>query len=146
MKKKEFCPHCGQSIMKHEHTFSMSLAKMILLVSEKFEASEPFHLQKDFFLTKNQYNNFQKLKYWGLISKAYKNGKREGGYWVLTDQVGYLLRGGALARSVITFNNTTIGWSPETITLKEAIGYYDMPEIWADRSTPVTALQEKGLF
>ncbi|MFA5261723.1 MAG: hypothetical protein WC450_10900 [Candidatus Omnitrophota bacterium] len=59
-------------MMIHQHVFSGALADILLIIARRYGPGEPFHLQKDFFdFTKNQYNNFQKLQYWGLVRKAY---------------------------------------------------------------------------
>lgn len=133
-KKKQYCPHCHQPIMKHKHSFNMPLAFIIRRLAEKYKASEPFHLQKDIELSKNQYNNFQKLRYWDLVDKYFENGHRKGGYWVLTQKVYMLLEGNIIPRWVKTFNNKVVEKSAEMICLKDVIGYYDIPEKWAKRA------------
>jgi hypothetical protein len=134
---KEFCPNCGQSVMKHKHPFTKSLAGMVYSTAQKFGPGSKFHLQKDLSLTKNQYNNFQKLRYWELVRKVYVNGVRQGGYWEFTDKVRDLLNGGKVSRMVETFNNKVIGMSEDKTGLYDAIGYYDLPEVWAERAESI---------
>lgn len=132
--KKEYCQCCGQPIMKHKHYFNKSLADILLNVSNKYGSNTPFHLQKGLSLTKNQYNNFQKLQYWGLVEKCFVSGQRQSGYWKLTEDVMGILNGERIPSYVSTFNNKVVEVSAETTTLNEAIGYYDIPETWAKRS------------
>ncbi len=47
-----------------------------------------FHLQRDLTLTKTEYNNFQKLRYFGLCVQV--EGKL--GYWLITSNGGAFLR------------------------------------------------------
>src|SRR3990167_10787642 len=76
--KKERCFHCGQAIMRHKHTLSMPLLKTLMIAVDS--GKECFHLQKDLLLTHNQYANFQKLRYWNLVSMA-----EFAGMWKITD-------------------------------------------------------------
>jgi hypothetical protein len=123
--------------MQHTHCFSTALGSMVIAIAEKFGPGAPFHLQKDLNLTNNQYNNFQKLKYWGLVEKVYVDGKREGGYWRFTDKATDLLNGGSVSRQVTTFNNEVQSRSQEMVRLSETTGNYDLPEVWARRARPI---------
>ena len=144
--KKEYCRCCRQPIMKHKHSFSKSLANILLQACNRFKIGYAFHLQKDLKLTKNQYNNFQKLRYWGFVSKHFENGKRKGGYWFLTCEAVRVIKEGKLfAKKVITFNNEVLE-TEGLICFKEAIGYYDIPEIWAERAVPVENNQSEFAF
>ena len=144
--KKEFCPHCTQPVMQHRQSFNVSMANMLLKVALRFREGQPFHLQKDLELTKNQYNNFQKLKYWDLIEKHYENGKRVWGCWHLTKEVREFFKGRPLRKTVTTFNNKVVEVSEETIELCEAVGHYDIPEIWAQNATPAITNQDEFNF
>jgi len=145
-KKKEYCKHCGSAIMKHRHTFSKVLANLLLKAANKFKEGIPFHLQNGLNLSKNEYNNFQKLKYWGLIWKCYENGKRKGGYWRLGPGVRELINGGLIAEWVKTYNNQVIESSTEAITLAEATGGYETPEQWANKSEVMEGVGQPELF
>lgn len=146
MAEKEYCNHCGQPIMKHRHRFSQALADLLLSTARRFSINEPFHLQKDLNLTSNQYCNFQKLQYFDLIAKHYSDGKRLGGYWHLTKRAGEVLNGSSVSQNVITFNNEVKEVSEERITLEQAIGYYDLPEQWAERQEAVKGLGQMELW
>lgn len=146
MKIREKCPHCGQSIMKHTHIFNKSLATILLKTAKRFSPGEPFHLQKDLDLTKNEYANFQKLRYWKFVEKFRFNGKRKGGYWRLTDFAVQVLNKGSIPRSVITFNNTIVEESEEYTSISDAIGYFETPEKWSKRSIVMTREVQPVLF
>lgn len=143
---KEFCSLCGQKILKNKHRFSRSLADLLLLTAQRFTVNESFHLQKNLNLTKNQYCNFGKLQYWGLIAKHYQDGRRLGGYWHLTRRAGEVLNGSAVPRWIQTFNNKVIEISEDRITLEETIGYYDLPKQWAERQEKVSDFGQLELF
>lgn len=141
-KSKEFCPMCLRPIMKHTHSFNKPMASMLIKTAAQFKEGEPFHLQKDLpWLTRNQYNNFQKLRYWGVVKKHYENGKRKGGYWVLTERAGEILRGSTFPGRLQTFNNSVVWTSPDLTILHKIAGGYDLPDAWSNRAEPAIKLQ-----
>lgn len=143
---KDFCSHCGQKILKNKHIFSASLSNILLKIATKFFIGDVFNPAKDLQLTHNEINNLQKLQYWELIAKHYQDGRRLGGYWHLTKRAGEVLNGSAVPQTVITFNNQILEVSEERITLEQAIGYYDLPEQWAERQEKVRSLGQIELF
>jgi hypothetical protein len=132
--------------MKHRHCLSESLAKLLISISGQIEPGQKFHLQNDLHLTKNQYNNFQKLRYWGLTAKCFELGKRKGGYWILTPLVRSVLAGGSLPKNVTTFNNAVVEISAETTSLFQAVGYYDTPAKWANRAEQMEGIGQGRLL
>ena len=114
-----------------------NLANLFMGLCKSYAKGEPFHLQKTLTLTKNEYNNCQKLKYWGLIEKHFKGGRRIGGCWVLTEIAEKVLRGGKIPVTVTTFNNKVVEASKEIMSLDEAVGFYSVPKVWAEKSKPV---------
>ena len=143
MAKKEHCPTCGQPIMKHRHRFSKALADILLIAARNYNVGQPFHL-KNLGLTSNQYNNFQKLKYWDLAVKHFENGRRKGGHWVLTYKAKRLIQGFMkIPRWIETFNNEPTQQSTKEISMEEAGGFYQIPEQWAVNQTPAHISQEE---
>lgn len=59
-----------------------------------------------------------------------------GGYWEFTLKAIDLVHGGSIPTWVQTYNNKPVEYSIEKTRLSDAIGYYDIPETWADRSEP----------
>ena len=142
-KKKEFCPHCHQPVMKNKQMLTRALGDILLTAACKFRAGEPFHLQRDLNLTKSQYNNFQKLRYWGLVKKTFLLGKRAGGFWELTGLTGAFIHGKPLPRVKWTFNNEVVGAGEEMTTLELMVGSFEAPEKWAELAIPVMTTQGK---
>jgi hypothetical protein len=145
-KTQETCPYCHRKMMVHRHAFSAGLARILLDITRLYGPGQPFHLQKDFSgWTHNQYANAQKLRYFGLIEKHRDFiGKRAGGYWRLTEKVLWLINCQEIPVWVRTFNNKVIEESPETTSLKGAVGYYDIPEKWARRARPLERCSDAG--
>ena len=71
------CTLCGHTMRLYAHSINKPLVSAL---TQAFKQEGSFNLQKDLKLTKNQYNNFQKLQYWGLVEK-------QGGttYWIITE-------------------------------------------------------------
>jgi len=146
-KTKKICPYCKQSIAIHRHFFNGALADLLLSVAKHFKALEPFHLQRDLTLTKSEYCNFQKLQYWNLAQKAYKEHKRLSGCWVLTPNVeGLLHEQRVIPEWVGTFNNEVVSQSENMILFHEAAGPFSIPECWARRSVSMFQGQEEQLM
>jgi len=146
MAKKETCPHCGASLMKHKQSFTKALGGILLTLAYKFPEGQPFHPQRDITLTKNQYNNLQKLRYFGLIKKVYTDGTRDGGFWELTGLTRFVINGKRLPKYKWTFRNEVIESSEELISLQDAAGLYETPAEWAFKAESVSSLVEPDLF
>lgn len=78
---------------------------------------EPLHLQS-LPLTKNQYNNFQKLQYHGLVSHG------KVGYWDITPLGREFLEGKSISKSVTVDNGVTTEYSSSKTTLEKLLGSY----------------------
>lgn len=71
MKYQEKCPHCGHTKTAFIHKLNKPLVKALRqLVDFYGENGSGCNLQRDLNLTKNQYNNFQKLQYFDLVFKC----------------------------------------------------------------------------
>lgn len=117
--------HCssggrGEGTMKPDTTYKHSLTPGLIVILTKFgeavarNGRNKVHLQwdmkGDLELTKSEYNNAQKLRYFGLIAH-YKNdmGMREAGYWLLTRNGAKFLKNQLpIPRTVSTLNNTVV--------------------------------------
>jgi hypothetical protein len=128
--------------MKHKHTFSKALADILMSVARTYRIGTPFHLQKDLRLTKNQYNNFQKLQYWGLVKKHYREGERVGGTWELTQDTEAVLKGYRIPKWVMTFNNRVIEKAYDLTIFSDVTGSYKLPEDYAKKAEPVVFAHE----
>jgi len=69
-------------------------------------------------LTKNQYNNFQKLQYHGLAINSYT------GFWKTTESGHSFLSGQPVSKYVIVDNGVTVERSPIKITINALLKSY----------------------
>jgi hypothetical protein len=74
MKYNKQCECCGNKVTAYSHNLNAPLVQAFeQLVKFYLAKNRGASLQKDLNLTKNQYNNFQKLQYFGLVAN-YGNG------------------------------------------------------------------------
>ena len=92
----EKCPHCGARMKIWKHNLSLGLVVTLRRFGQavKEKGENDIHLQKETEMTKNQYNNFQKLRYFGLVHHV-KNGEgvRKAGRWLITRNGWDFLKG-----------------------------------------------------
>ncbi len=70
MKLREKCSHCGTIIQSYSHSLNKPLVEALRqLYDFNIGNNITANLQKNLTLTKNQYNNFQKLQYFGLVER-----------------------------------------------------------------------------
>ena len=101
---KNLCPHCGGSVDIHTHRLNEGLVRALFYISQHPEPVNPNNA-----LTNVQSRNFQKLRYWGLITKHYdEDGKRVSGFWTITEVGKRFLAGARIPHSVETYRAETI--------------------------------------
>ena len=128
------CPHCGASLEQRAHRLSKGLVKTLVLF--KISVCEldrnEIHLRNDMSLSKNQYNNFQKLRYHGLVAKCYEKDTklRKSGYWLLTRRGNRFLKHNlAVPVRVSTFRNKIVERDEKCLTINEILTDSSLP-VW----------------
>jgi len=125
------CPHCGASMKMHWHRISKGLAQTLVKFREVVVHGGKFnkvHLTRDMNLTKNEYNNFQKLRYHGLVAKVKENGNRVEGYWLLTKRGNLFCKNQLMIpQKVQTFRNKIEKKSEAFVNLEMVFKGVDMP-------------------
>jgi len=128
MSYKKVCPHCGEIKTAYVHHLNEPLVYALRQLVDYYNAvKKEANLQDDLNLTKNQYNNFQKLQYFGLV-KRIPNG------WLPTSiGIGFIEGDCRVYNRVITFDDKVLGpgdmvWSyynvkPYLVYVSDIIGY-----------------------
>ena len=111
--EKKVCPCCASSLEGRWEGISKGLVNSLIQFREAvLEKQENcVHLQKDVHLTKNQYNNFQKLRYHGLVAHAKDKITKEyiTGYWLLTRRGNLFIKNKIeLSKEVLIFRKAKI--------------------------------------
>ena len=135
-KEKSKCPSCGANLTGRYERISKGLAFNLIefrkqaLKSLKNTKVNKVHLAKDLNLSKNQYNNFQKLRYHGLIAHYFNKEKNEyeAGYWLLTRRGNSFAKNDiSISRKVLVFRNKIRERSEEKVSLSDILKKDDMP-------------------
>lgn len=114
--------------MRHKHSMTRSLANILLDLN--FHAD--FHLQKDLDLTKNQYANFQKLKYWGLVKQV----KDKAGYWIVTQHgIAFANNVVKVPKNIFTFNNQVVRSEGPMVCIDE------LTDLWKNRESYISEME-----
>lgn len=121
--KECLCPHCGAKMKGRDEVLSKGLVENLTKLREHVLKTKQnkVHLMKDLGLSKSGYNNFQKLRYFGLIAH-YKNPetkKNELGYWLLTKRGNLFCKNKIeVPRKVLVFRNKIQDRSKEFISIE----------------------------
>jgi hypothetical protein len=77
---------------------------------------------KNLKLTRNQWDNFQKLRYWGLVEQSFDHsGRRRKGFWEMTAAGSdFLLWGVAVPSTVVTYRGRPVEFCGSMVTLPTA--------------------------
>ncbi len=126
----ETCPTCGQKINPHKERITPGLVKTLYKFAGSISKKgvNKLHPRKELSLTISEYNNFQKLRYHGLVAKVKEDGVFISGYWLLTTRGQAFLRGNLKIPSyVVIFNNRITERSEEKISAHDVLKSRDLP-------------------
>lgn len=122
MKTSEKCAHCGSFVpLAHKETLSKHKLTMLQTAANHVKATHvnDFALS-DLSADSNNYNNFQKLRYHGLVHHVKDNGVVKRGHWLITRRGWQFLRGEIeINKWVKVKQNELVEWSTETIGVKD---------------------------
>lgn len=114
------CKHCGQRIRERKESLSRGLVKTLVKFGRavnKLDRNE-VHPRKEVSLDKSEYNNFQKLRYFGLVAKV----EDRAGYWLITRNGGAFLRGEFLSHKYVTVrDNRVVAYSDERVGIHDSL-------------------------
>jgi len=133
--KLKFCDCCGAKIVEYKHTFNKALATGLCKLYES--GGGPINL-KDLSLTRNQWDNFQKLRYWGLVRKYYReDGTRADGVWEITEKGLEFIFGISVTKSVWTYRGEPVRFEGDTCYFSDLHDpVYERRESYAINSIP----------
>jgi len=125
--KKQCCETCGQTIAPRKESVGKGIIRSLYKMAKYIKKTgiNNVHPEKDLELTTSEYNNFQKLRYHGLVAK----GKSDAGYWLITHKgYGFLNNQLGTAKYVEVFNNRIVGYSDDILLMHEIIKSTDTEE------------------
>ncbi len=74
---KKRCPHCNAKMVEYRHSLNKSMVSALMTLAKRYK---PTALQ-ELPLSKTQFTNFQKLRYWGLVERTKEEGKWDVTYY-----------------------------------------------------------------
>jgi hypothetical protein len=122
LKDKKHCANCQAGMKMFWHMMSPGLVGCLIKAIEFVKINKNhFHLTKDLNLSKTEYNNFQKLRFHGLIAHS----GNKAGYWLITKRGGSFLRDEIeIPDGVKTFRNKVEGHSEKMIKISDFRGKF----------------------
>lgn len=110
---EEKCECCGHIKVLYQHKLNKP---MVSALAQLYKKNKPANLQKELNLTKNQYNNFQKIQHMGLVE-----GMGSSSMWRITDKgVKFITGRISVCSSGFSFGGETI---PHDHELVKKAGY-----------------------
>ena len=113
MKYSDVCTQCDHVVTAYTHNLNYQLVGALeQIVLFHLKQDRVCNLQKDLDLTKNQYNNFQKLQYFGLVEHTEKG-------WNPTEKgIGFIRGKSVVYNKVATYGkeilpNDHVAWKSE---------------------------------
>lgn len=121
--ENKYCDHCGASIRHYRHNLNKGMVAGLVALMKLGGCGGLRQMR----LTISQHNNFQKLRYWGLIESI------KGTYdWRITEVGKSFLQGKIrVHKNVITFRGETVSFEGKAIYINEIDSGYKLPEEWA---------------
>ncbi len=148
-KQEETCPCCGASLKMHWHSLTPGLVNTLIKFRKAVLAKQTIsfnriHAQKDLNFTKNEYNNFQKLRYFGLVAKCKdENGNREQGYWLLTRNGNRFCKGNIeMPKKVQTFRNKIVDKTDLKVSVLDVLKTEELPYFEQDFSFDIADVMD----
>lgn len=119
MTEQKFCSECGAKTVEYKHSLNMGL---VLGLYRLHKAGGEKNL-KELSLTHNQWANFQKLRYWGLVEQSkHENGLAMAGCWKITQRGTDFVKGVIkIPRSVWTYRSDAIRYDGDEIAARDYI-------------------------
>lgn len=115
------CAECGAKMVKYRHSLNRGLVESLFKLWTKAKALEPIAL-KSLNLTRTQWDNFQKLRYWGLVEQSYAKGKRLRGFWQLTPfGAQFIELGIGVCHTVVTYRGDVVDFEGPIVTCNEKL-------------------------
>jgi len=130
MKEIKKCPHCDAKMVEYRHTFNKGLAHG--LYELWLSGGGPSSL-RSLRLTRTQWTNFQKLRYWDLVSRT----KHEGEWILTTKGLEFITQGTPLTKWVWTYRGDPVKFDGDTCFFKDIHEpKYDTREDYVINSQP----------
>jgi hypothetical protein len=129
-KQKEVCPCCGASMRVYKEKLTKGLCLSLLKFRDVVIAtnSNEIHVPTQVKFNHNEFGNFQKLRYHGLVAKVKdkETGEKKSGYWLLTRRGNQFCKSEIqISEFVETFRNKIVNRAEAKISISQVLGSDD---------------------
>ena len=138
-KPANVCPHCGAKMQDYWQRLSPGLVNTLIKFRQAvlIKRENKVHVPKEVEFTKNEYKNFQKLRYHALVAKVKdKQGNRVSAYWLITRRGNQFCKGEiSIPEKVKTFRNKIIEYGENKVNIAqvvESVPYWDQKDDFMD--------------
>jgi len=129
MKETKHCPTCNAKMMEYRHVMNSALATGL----DRLRRVGGKANLKTLGLTRNQWDNFQKLRYWDFVRQVEVEGVRKRGVWEITHLGREFLHGVPARKACFTYRGEFQRWDGSWTTVDDLLpGYRKRPEYAAD--------------
>ena len=102
---------------------------------------------KELCLTRNQWDNFQKLRYWDLVFQVEVDGQRKKGVWQITPLgMAFLFRETRVPNHVWTYRGRTVRTAETMVWVTDVVEWYEKREDYIATMRPVDGSDQMDLF
>lgn len=140
----EICEHCGAKMVEYKHIINKMLVEALWKLKQAGGAANASKIG----LTNNQWNNFQKLRYWGLIEKYKKSGMNIKGWWSITIKGRMFLdRIHSISEHVVTYRGEPVREEGREVKADDYLDskYWDKDD-YVENSSPREDKKGASLF
>jgi hypothetical protein len=138
------CPHCGAKMVEYRHSMTVPLVTGLRALLRG--GGGPINI-KELRLTRNQWDNFQKLRYWGLVVQVEVDGLRKKGVWQITNRgQSFLFNEGSIPKQVWTYRGTFKRASDAKVRVTQVVDWYEKREDYISHSRPLDGGDQYDLF
>ncbi len=108
------CAHCGANTLEHRHSLTAGLVSALVKLARA--GGGPINLKK-VGLSREEWDNFQKLKHWGLVLND------SPGVWYITLSGHEFLAGKRhVHKSVWTYRDEVVEYAGPEVTVSDVLG------------------------
>ena len=110
------CECCGAKIVEYKHVLNVGLVNALFELS-KYKYPTPL---TDLDITRNQWTNFQKLRYWGLVAKeVHVDGTGTGNWYVTAGGRAFIDNQLPCNKNVWTFRGNFQRFGSDTVYFRD---------------------------
>lgn len=123
------CPTCGRKIVEYKHAFNIVLLKGLTCLENAGGRASLREISDK--MSKSVYNNFQKLRHFGLVEKDPKNKS----VYVITERGKNFLAGKGGCPAYVKTSMNAVVWEGPEINVSDILPAVQNKEDWQEQAS-----------